>query len=223
MSDKALAKSYDSLTPEERFRLILAAGARGDKEEQNRLISAGRRIMLSLPDHTPYALAFNELALQVFIELLDEATRYLEAFDQIDDTCAIPDNDDEVEHSAETEDSEHDAAKTQAEAEPAEGDYGKKPIWERFLDLALACGFLLRTKADGWKLFCERLTIPPFVLWEIHPGYDRLQRALALAEKAAFVPEGRVCWLKLSTRTSIAAGSPISSATPTSFLGMKVG
>ncbi len=54
---------------------------------------------------------------------------------------------------------------------------------------------MLRTRANGWKLFCERLSVPPFLHWEILPGFDRLQRALAFTEKAAFVPEGFLRWL----------------------------
>jgi hypothetical protein len=65
----------------------------------------------------------------------------------------------------------------------------------RALDIAFAAGYMLRTKANGWKLFCERLNVPPFLLWEEFPGFDRVQRALALAEKAAFVPEGFLVWL----------------------------
>jgi hypothetical protein len=46
MNAKTLAKHYASLTAEERFRLIGAAGARGEKAEQDRLAAAaGRRIM----------------------------------------------------------------------------------------------------------------------------------------------------------------------------------
>jgi hypothetical protein len=36
---------------------------------------------------------------------------------------------------------------------------------------------------------------PSFLLWEGLPGFDRLQRILAVAEEAAFVPEGMVRWL----------------------------
>ena len=61
--------------------------------------------------------------------------------------------------------------------------------------MALASGYVLRAKADGWKLFCEKLNILPFLYWENLPGFDRLQRAMALAEKAAFVPEGFLKWL----------------------------
>lgn len=63
------------------------------------------------------------------------------------------------------------------------------------MDLALAAGFVLKVKADGWKLFCERLSVPPFAAWKDLPGFDRLERALALAEQAAFMPAGLVRWL----------------------------
>jgi hypothetical protein len=59
----------------------------------------------------------------------------------------------------------------------------------------MAFGYQLRTKADGWRLFCQRLTIAPFVLLDMLPGFDRLQIALDLAENAAFVPEGMACWM----------------------------
>ena len=39
------------------------------------------------------------------------------------------------------------------------------------------------------------MNVPPFVLVEGLPGFDRLQGALAMAEKAAFAPEGFLCWL----------------------------
>ena len=82
-----------------------------------------------------------------------------------------------------------------ANAKPVEEAPSERPRWQRFLDMALAAGFVLRTKAEGWKLFCERMTVPPFALWENLPGFDRLQRALKLAERAAFAPEGFLRWL----------------------------
>lgn len=49
---------------------------------------------------------------------------------------------------------------------------------------------MLRLKIDSWKLFCERLGVPPFATWRRLPGFGRLERALKLAEAAAFRPEG---------------------------------
>lgn len=200
MNANAGAKHYRNLTPEERFRLIVAARGRGDAAERDRLINSGRRITVSTQDHAPYARAFDELAFLIFIELLEEAARYLEAFAHADDVHDLFGDDDAEEVDEEDAVEQAQAAAREesegnAETKLAQRDTGARSSWERYLDLALAAGFVLRTKVDGWKLFCERLTIPPFALWEGLPGYDRLQRALTLTENAAFVAEGFMQWL----------------------------
>jgi hypothetical protein len=191
MKSPPLAKNYSLLTPEERFRLILAASGRGDEAEGARLAHAGGKITLSMPDHAPYAHAFNDLAYLTFIELVDQAAHYQAALGFADDTEA----DAEEEEQEEESDDAAEETDPQADEGPAQDDESEMPAWLRTLDIALAAGYVLRTKANGWKLFCERLNVPPFLLWEIHPGFDRLQRVLALAEKAAFVPEGFLRWL----------------------------
>ncbi len=196
MNANVLDRNYGTLTPEERFRLILAASGRGDEAEGGRLARAGRRITLSVQDHSPYAHAFNELAFLTFIELVEDAVRYHEAClclgaadfgdegeeDEIDDT--------EVE----------DEAAIQAVLDKAKRGFAVSPVgnrrpWQRLLELAYAAGFVLRTKADGWKLFCERLHVPPLLVWQELPGFERLQEALAQTEKTAFNTEGILRWL----------------------------
>ncbi len=59
----------------------------------------------------------------------------------------------------------------------------------RFFRMALSWGYILKTRAAGWKLFCERRHFPPFARWKRKPGWDRLYRALETAEKAAFSDE----------------------------------
>jgi hypothetical protein len=193
MNANAVTKHYGSLTPQERFRLILAASGRGDEAERDRLTNAGGRITLSMPVHAPYAQAFNELSLMTFIELLEEAASYQEAFAIANDTrntfC-----DDEAEGEEESDDSAAEE-NPKADERPAQEDAVKEPVCVRALDVAFAAGYMLRTKANGWKLFCERLNVPPLLLWEVLPGFDRVQRALALTEKAAFVSEGFLVWL----------------------------
>jgi hypothetical protein len=196
--DNRLAQHYGSLTPEERFRLILAAGARGDNAEQDRFVRAGQRITLSLQDHAPYAHAFEELALMVYLVLLEEATHYLELFARADGNRDVLDAEEiqkGEEEQAETSRAVEEESERKTEADVTEDLPEEVCLWERNLDLALAAGFMLRTKAEGWKLFCQRLTIPPFVIWKCLPGFDRLQRALTLSEKAAFLPEGFLRWL----------------------------
>jgi hypothetical protein len=179
-----LANNYKSLTPEERYRLILAASGRGDVAERERLIRAGGRINLSVQDHAPYARALHDLDTMVFLELLEEAARYQDAFNELH--CCDQEDDDEVEEKPDED------PNAETKEEDLDGDWA---VWHRYFDLALASGYVLRAKTDGWKLFCERMTIPPFLFWEMLPGFDRLQRALALAEKAAFTPEGFLRWL----------------------------
>jgi hypothetical protein len=168
-----------------RFRLILAAGARGDETEQNRLVRAGRRLTLSMPDHSPHAHAFGELSMLTFIELVEEAADYLEAFQRAD-LLGDPDT---------NEDDKPEAESVGSVASPEKPSKETLLPGERALDVALAAGWVLRTKAEGWKLFCERLSVPPFLLWEGFPGLDRLQRALALADTAAFTSVGFLRWL----------------------------
>lgn len=186
---RSLTRQYDSLTHEERFRLILAAGARGDEAEQQRLVRAGERLHLTMPGHSPWAHAFNELSFMVLLELLEEASRHRDAFECWSD---------------------------------AEDDgRGKKrrtasTLKTRAFDLYLAQGFILKTKHDGWKLFCERLSLPPSSLWQPLPGYDRLCLALDMFEErayrpaAAFTPEGMAGWM--------ARTRPADSTEPTSLI-----
>jgi len=186
MNANAVVNRYNNLTPEERFRLILAAGGRGDDAERDRLVRTGGRICLSISDHAPYAIAFEELAILVFLELMEEVAGYSSAFlrsDDLSDDCGA------AGHTAEAE------PDVRADTKSTDNDAGDRPAWSRALDLALAAGYVLRTKADGWRLFCERLNVPPFLLWESLPGFDRLQRALDLTTKAAFAQEGLLHWL----------------------------
>jgi len=196
MSTNVLDRHYATLTPEERFRLILAAGGRGDEAERDRLARAGKRITVSMQDHSPYAHAFNELAFLIFMELVEEAARYHEACLRVG--AASLGEEGEEDEIAESE--EDGGAGVQEVFDKAKrglttGTVADRPLWVRLLEIAYAAGYMLRTKADGWKLFCERLHVPPFLLWQEFPGFERLQEALAQTEKAAFNTEGILCWL----------------------------
>lgn len=63
------------------------------------------------------------------------------------------------------------------------------------LDLTLAQGFELNLKLQGWECFCARLDLPPFHLWQIHRGYQRIERARMSSQHMAFAPEGYHRWL----------------------------
>jgi hypothetical protein len=197
MNANALARNYGRLTPEERWRLIVAAEARGDAAEENRLADAAQRLHFSSPDFSPYGKAFFEVALVTFIELLDEAARCDEFWLRADAFDPFDDDEDEVEDG----DEDGDEPGAHEGAVGVKDGARKRPAWQRSRDIALASGFVLRTKADGWKLFCERLSIPPFGWWEGLPGLDRLQRVLALTEKLAYSPEDMLRWLRRTRGT----------------------
>ena len=72
MKANPLAKNYGALTPEERWRLILAASARNDQIECDQLARTAGRITLSMSDHAPYAYAFDELSKTVFMVVLED-------------------------------------------------------------------------------------------------------------------------------------------------------
>jgi hypothetical protein len=207
MNANTLAKHYDLLGPEERFRLILAAGARGDDAEQERLCQAAPRITLSYSHHAPWARAFDQLATLIYVELLEEVAKHEDAFERYCDVAEDFRKDHEKDAVGPQEDEAEDEDGDEEIPDPASitaklGPETRKPLlWVRMLGLYYAQGFVLRTKLAGWKLFCERLTLPPFELWKLLPGFDRLQRAIDLLEDhehgppPAFQPEGMVHWL----------------------------
>jgi hypothetical protein len=182
MRQNTLARHYDALDPHERFALIFLAGARGDRAEQARLVAAGGQITITMEDHAGFAHAFDWLALRSYIELLAEASAYLEALQFADDADGLD--------GAAPEDASDEGAPGEegdaGDAEPSAAD-GR-------LDLGLAMGYVLKVRAAGWRLFCERRSFPPFAAWEGLPGLDRLRRALAAAESAAYTPEGFLRW-----------------------------
>ena len=177
MKANPLAEDYKYLTPEERFRLILAAEGRGDDAETQRLARAGGRLELSMSDHAPYAHAFQQLHLLTFLELLEESNGYIESLTRAKDAG-----------------DEADGQANETGAVESADDHADDRF-KKSLDGALAAGFLLRAKVGGWKRFCEQMQVPPFLQWESLPGFGRLKRALALAEEFAFTAEEFLEWL----------------------------
>jgi hypothetical protein len=181
MKSIGIAKQYSNLTADERFRLIAASDARGDEHETNRLERAAPRIRPSMPDYAPNMHAFDELALLIFVELLDEAAYYQESLERAEeyrDLFGVDAEGDQIDQASKS---------------------GTRPVWQRFLDIALAAGYQLKTKADGWKAICKRLNVPPFAKPELLLGFKRLSRALAegidASPGAAVTAEDMLAWL----------------------------
>jgi hypothetical protein len=182
MNAKNLSSHYSQLTAEERFRLILAASDRGDETERDRVQIASPLINFSSADYSPFSRALHELGVFVLLELLEEAAEYHEAFHRWNGARM-------TEYTDGTRDT------------PASAESTERTSKDLFFDLFMAQGFMLQTKAAGWKVFCERMGTLPFGLWQYLPGAERLQRDLKSAEGtpdqagAAFTPKGMAHWL----------------------------
>src|SRR5262245_57175193 len=148
MNASVIARQYGSLTPEERFRLILAASGRGDEAERDRLAKSGGRITLSFPDPAPFAQAFDDLSWLTLIELLDDAAEYLEAFSWAATDDDENDEEDDGDEVAETEPEGAEGDDPEGESECPEDEpvrsWKDEPAWLRSLDISFAQGFLLK-------------------------------------------------------------------------------
>lgn len=79
MNTNGLAKLYDNLTPKERLPLILAASARRDDAERNRLAQSAPREAYRLQDYYGLAEGLLLVSLIHLLELLDAAALYWRA------------------------------------------------------------------------------------------------------------------------------------------------
>jgi hypothetical protein len=205
---KDIAKHYDKLTPYERFRLITAAGCRGDSVEQARLKRAGARVFLSGADHLPYVTAANELAPLIFLEVLEDAQQYMDLCRQAPVSWGPDDDEDGDDEEAE--------ARAEAEASGAGLQAGEDlPPAEEARNLRLAMGYSLKERVRGWELFCERrLSMEPFAHWRLLPGFGRLERILEVAEVIAFKPEGMQGWMNMMGKRRSPPGPELTAPPP---------
>lgn len=80
MNTNGLARQYDKLSARERLALLLAAEARGDRPEFNRLMATAPRKNVSVPHHAPLFDSFLFVNKLHFMQLLETAASYFEAF-----------------------------------------------------------------------------------------------------------------------------------------------
>lgn len=225
MSTKTVARLYDQLTAEERFRLCVAAGDRNDEAEQHRLAESASRISLKMPDYAPWSHAFGEVMMLVYIEVSDEISRYEDAFHRWCDADETLSEESDIDADDAEEANDEPGASEQTDGEESEApdkdERGSRS--RRMRDLYLAQGFVLWTKAAGWKLFCERLGFKPFGLWQYLPGFARLQSVLEVLENAeyrqnaAFEPAAMLRWLRRVPSNKEARPTPESIITPEHF------
>jgi hypothetical protein len=212
VSTKSITQHYECLTPQERFQLILAASGRNDEAERERLLKAGDRINLSMPAHAPYAMAFSEVSYLTFMELVEDAARFFDATDGAKDLAGkfnVPDPSSDDPDETTIINKAHSSSGPQHKSVENAVSFEE---WRRTFDIVLALGYILRTKAEGWELFCKRMSVPPFLLWEGFPGNARLKHALATVKRVAFTSQRFLRWINSKRKKS----KPLLTAVPLS-------
>jgi hypothetical protein len=96
MNTNRLAKLYDRLTPNERLLLILAASARGDEAEWNRLAHSAPKEAFRLPDYYGLAEGMQLVSLSHLLELLDAAALYWQAGGMLAEWTALAEGEEDA-------------------------------------------------------------------------------------------------------------------------------
>jgi hypothetical protein len=177
----SLAKQYDRLTVEERFVLTVQAIGRADGAELDRLTAVAARKRVSTVDTYAHLESWLSVMFLSFLELVDRAAFLNESI-----TCWRDQMRDE------------DLRWQQGATEKNNGE----PLSTRLGPAVFAAGYLLKTRMAGWELWCKRRKLPALAFFQELPGYDRLQRALALTRESrdrawgfAFSPNEMLNWL----------------------------
>ncbi len=76
MNTHGLSQLYDQLTPSERLPLIMAAAARDDEAEKQRLSAAAPEVSFRVPNYYPLAKALSEAVDYHLLTLLDLAAQF---------------------------------------------------------------------------------------------------------------------------------------------------
>jgi hypothetical protein len=169
MNTKNLAKNYNQLTPRERVSLILAAVARADDVERQRLLDAAPSVALRASHHYGLGEALIQAAQCHMMSLLDLAMKYRQWWSLLGWRCF-----------------RLEADKEQGGASGKRAAVAAEAVKGRLCSQARYHAFLFITHIDGWKQFCSELPIDADVLLEVMPGWQSLKLVEAEARGAAF-------------------------------------
>jgi len=176
MNANGLAKEYGKLRPCERLPAILAAEARGDEAERDRLVRSAPVETCSVSNHRWLTQALFELTMMHALELLDVAACFWQAWGLT------------LVHEEQAGKRKGKAAR---EAEERE--------WKTYCMLRhFAYRFTVRV--DAWKQFCAELKIDPQALLAYLPGgRDTIDRTEPKARELAFREEQVALMLAVET------------------------
>lgn len=168
MNTNGLAKLYYRLTPKERLPLILAASARGDEAERNRLAHSAPKEAFGLPDYHGRAEGMQLVSLLHMLELLDAAALYLQASGMLAEWAAF-------------------AALTKEEEDAPT---------KRLRATVKTFAYLFMVKVEGWKRFFSEFNVDPDLLMKDLPGFATVQSTEEAARLTAFTPDEATAWAR---------------------------
>lgn len=161
-----LTKLYDQLTPRERLPLIIAAGVRGDKAEQERLSASAPQERYQAPDYYRLSRALQEAVYLHLLTLLDLAALFWQGWG-LCNAFGLSNPED-----------------TGRRKRPRKGSLG---WWANGIFRYYAARFVARV--DGWKRFCSELHIDPEVQLHFMIGWETILQTEQQARALAFSPE----------------------------------
>jgi len=166
-----LTKLYDQLTPRERLPLIIAAGVRGDKAEQERLSASAPKEKYQAPNYYRLSRALKEAVYVHRLTLLDLAALFWRGWG-LWNAFGLP--------------NPEDAPRRKRHRRKAEAE-GSLGWWAHGICRYYAARFVAHV--EGWKRFCSELHIDPevplhfMIGWETILQTEKQARALALAPR----------------------------------------
>jgi hypothetical protein len=180
-----ICKLYDRLRPAERVALILAASARGDEQERERLVSTGARVTYRLQDHFGRVEALSKISKLYLLQQLDLSVHL-----------------------------SHGVGILEAADYAPPGDRRQATARRRAERAVALVAYRIVTRASAWRLFCAGASLDTAMLLTILPGHDTAADSEALArdltctrdEALAFLAESGKDDARLETAEEIAEG-----------------
>lgn len=168
MNSDQLARYYETLTPWERLPLLVAASARDDKVEEDRLARSAPRLAFRVPDYWGLAEGLDDLAKLYLLEQLDLSVGYWRLTGLLgQEPLGRPSREDRRR---------------------------EKRQWQLVKMLAYRSVVL----ADGWRLLCTQLQVDPEVLLRELTGHQAVEQMEEVARLMAFSAEEALAYLRAS-------------------------
>jgi hypothetical protein len=166
MTLDSLARHYATLTPAERVPLLLAAAARGDTQECQRLTRSTPTITLRLADCWSLAYGLQHLASSYLLRQLEVGRLFAQVATVLARQVLL--------------------VRCKQACKPD----------KRTLRFGQALAHQLVVRADGWNRLCKELHIQPALLLGGQPGYEYLCTLEVRARRVACTPKQALACLR---------------------------